>query len=105
MRKTQSFSKDAEELVRISKRKALFIYGKHEMDQDRKKVINECAMPTTTKGMQSFLGAALFFKSHVGNFSDKSANTYKMTQKSFNRDRSTWSMDYNEEFRKMKTYL
>ena len=80
-------------------------YGKHEMDEDRKKVIDEYAMPTTMKGMQSFLGAALFFKSHVGNFSDKSANLYKMTQKSFNWDRSTWGMDYEEEFRNMKMAL
>ena len=80
-------------------------YGKHEMDEDRKKVIDDYVMPTTTKGMQSFLGAALFFKSHVGNFSDKSANLYKMTQKNFNWDRSTWLVDYEEEFKKMKEAL
>ena len=56
------------------------------MDKDRKKVIDEYVMPTTMKGMQFFLGAALFFKSHVGNFSDKSADLYKMTQTNFNWD-------------------
>ena len=80
-------------------------YGKHEMDEARKKVIDEYAMPTTMKSMQYFLGAALFFKSHVGNFSDKSADLYKMTQKSINWDRSTWSMDYEEELKNMKTAL
>ena len=54
-------------------------YGKHEMDEDRKKVIDVYAMPTTMKGRRSLLGAALLFKSHVGNFSDKFANLYKKT--------------------------
>ena len=40
-------------------------YGKYEMDDDRKKTISEYTMPTTQKGMQRFLGAALFFKSFV----------------------------------------
>ena len=47
----------------------------------------------------------MFFKSHVGNFSDKSANLYKMTKKSFIWDRSTWGIDYKEDFKKMKTAL
>ena len=77
-------------------------FGKHEMYEERKKVIDEYVMPTTTKGMQSFLGAALFFKPQVGNFSDKSANLYKMTQKNFDWDRSTWLVDYEEELMKTK---
>ena len=62
-------------------------------------------MPTTMKGMQSFLGTALFYKSHVGNFSYKFANLYKMTQETLNWDRSTWVLDYEVEFRRMKTAL
>ena len=64
-------------------------FGEYEMNEDHKKVINEYAMSTTMKGMQSLLGSALFFKSHVGNFLDKSANLYRMSQKSFNWDQST----------------
>ena len=56
-------------------------YGKHEMNINRKKVIDECSMLKTTKGMQSFFGAALFFKSYVANFTDKAANLHKMTHK------------------------
>ena len=41
------------------------------------KVIDEYAMQITIKGMQYFLGAALLFKSHVGNFWDKSDNIHK----------------------------
>ena len=80
-------------------------FGKHQMDADCKKVIDEYAMPTTTKGMQSFLGAALFFKSHVANFSDQAANLHKMTQKSFNWDPKTWKEDYEGDFKKMKLAL
>ena len=77
-------------------------YKKHEMDEDRKKVTDEYVMPTTMKSMQSFIGAALFFKSHVETFADKSANLCKMTQKNFNWDRNTWGKDYEEEFSMMK---
>ena len=55
--------------------------------------------------MQSFLGAALLFKSPVGEFSDNSVNLYKMTQKNFIWDRSTWGIDYEEEFKNMKSAL
>ena len=75
------------------------------MDADRKKVIDEYAMPTTTKGMQSFLGEALFFKSHVASFSDQAANLHKMTHKTLNWDRKTWKEDYEGYFKKMKLAL
>ena len=39
------------------------------MDEDRKKAIVEFQMPSCQKEMQSFLGAALFFKSFVPNYS------------------------------------
>ena len=77
----------------------------HEIDEARNKFIDEYAMPTTIKGMPYFLGAALFFISHAGKFSDKSPNLYKMTQKNFNWDRSTWALDYEVEFKRMKTAL
>ena len=38
-------------------------YGKREMDEDRKKAIMDFQVPTSQREMQSFLGAALFFKS------------------------------------------
>ena len=44
--------------------------GKHEMDEERMKGIDDYDLPTTTKSMQYFLGAALFFKSHICNFSE-----------------------------------
>ena len=62
-------------------------------------------MPTSTKSMQSFLGAALFFKSHVANYSDHAANLYKMTRKDFKWDRKTWKEDFEKDFEKMKQAL
>ena len=62
-------------------------------------------MPATTKGMQSFLEAALFFKLHVANFSDQAANLHKMTHKIFNWARKTWKEDYDGGFKKIKLAL
>ena len=80
-------------------------YGKREMDADRKKTMLEYTMPTSQKGMQRFLGAALFFKRYVANYSDVAAKLHKMTHKDFNWDRRTWTEDYEGEFEKMKQAL
>ena len=80
-------------------------HGTYELDEDRKKAIMECPMPTSVKGMQSFLGAALFFKNHVPNFSEKAHKLHKMTHKNFSWDRRTWQEDYEEDFKRMKNAL
>ena len=51
------------------------------MDEDRKKAILDFQMPTCQKEMQSFLEAALFFKSFVPNYSTIAAELNKMTHK------------------------
>ena len=53
------------------------------MDEDRKKAITDFQMPTCQREMQSFLGAALFFKSFVPNYSGIAAELNKMTHKDF----------------------
>ena len=53
------------------------------MDEDRKKAIVEFQMPSCQKKMQSFLGAALVFKSFVPNYSGIAAEFNKMTHKDF----------------------
>ena len=80
-------------------------YGKYELDDDRKKTILECPMPRNTKQMQSFLGSALFFKSHIADFSDKSALLHQMTRKEFSWDRKTWKEDFEKSFNLMKQAL
>ena len=56
-------------------------YGKSEIDADRKKAILEFQIPTCQREMQSFLGAALFFKSFVANYSGIACELNKMTHK------------------------
>ena len=41
----------------------------YHLSEDRIAGIREMAFPTTRKGMQSFLGCALFFKSFIPNYS------------------------------------
>ena len=64
-------------------------YGKREMDEDRKKAIMGFRMPTCQNEMQSFLGAALFFKSFVPNYSEIASELNKMTRKDFNWKRES----------------
>ena len=80
-------------------------YGKYEMDEERKSAIKACQMPKTVKQMQSFLGAALLFKSFVANFSDLSGPLYEMTKKDFEWNPKTWKTDYVGAFELLKTAL
>ena len=75
------------------------------MDEDRKKAIVEFQMPSCQKEMQSFLGAALVFKSFVPNYSGIAAELNKMTHKDFDWRRETWKYDYEADFNKMKKAL
>ena len=79
--------------------------GKYEMDEGRKKSIMDFEMPTNQKSMQRYLGAALFFKSFVANYSDVAATLHKMTHKDFNWDKKTWTADYIKAFQHMKEAL
>ena len=69
-------------------------YGKYEMDEERKKAIDEYTMPTSQKGMQRILGAALFFKGFVPNYSKIAAPLHEMTHNQFDWKESTWKKDY-----------
>ena len=81
-------------------------HGKHQMNADRKEVIDEDAMPKNLKGMLTLLGAALsVLKSDVANFSDQAAILHMMTHKILNWDRKTWKEHYERDFKKMKFAL
>ena len=79
--------------------------GKYEMDDDRKKAIEEYSMPTSQKGMQRFLGAALFFKNFVPEYSKIAAPLHEMTHNDFKWDKTTWKKDYEGSFRDLKNAL
>lgn len=79
--------------------------GKYELSAARKDAIAAIQMPRSVKQMQSFLGAALFFKSFIPRFSDWCARLNDMTHTSFNWDKSTWKHDYEAEFEQFKKVL
>jgi hypothetical protein len=59
-------------------------HGQWKLSDSRKQAIAEMPFPTTTKSMQSFLGAALFFHQHIPDYSEWSACLYEMTHAKFN---------------------
>jgi hypothetical protein len=79
--------------------------GCYELGEDRKQTINEIPFPRNTKAMQSFLGAALFFRSFIPHYSSIAAHLNDMVKKDFNWDPSTWKIDYQKIFRDFKTAL
>ena len=79
--------------------------GKYELDEDRKNSIMSCEMPMSQKAMMRFLGAALFFKSFVPNYSDLAAKLHQMTHKDFNWNEKMWKEDYRAVFQRMKEGL
>ena len=80
-------------------------HGSWELSEERKNAIDAIPFPTTTKDMQSFLGAALFFHHHIPDYSEWSAKLYEMTHDGFNWDPGTWNFDYKAHFFKFKDAL
>jgi len=76
--------------------------GKWKLSDSRKAAIAEMPFPTTTKTMQSFLGAALFFHNHVPDYSEWSAKLYEMTHAKFDWNPTTWTYDYKAHFERFK---
>ena len=72
------------------------------LTDDRINQVTNIPFPTDVKSMQRFLGAAIYFKPFIYNFSNKTVLLTEMTHKSFNWDRSTWLVDYEHSFNKFK---
>jgi len=75
------------------------------LSQQRKDEINKIPFPSSNTAAASFLGASLFFHSHIPNYSGLTAHLYTMTSKSFSWDRSTWKRDYEEDFALLKAAI
>jgi hypothetical protein len=80
-------------------------YGSYELSQDRKDAIMAVEFPKNAKQMQSFLGAALFFKDFIPHYSTLVAPLNDMIKISFNWDESTWSENYRLIFEQVKLGL
>jgi len=79
--------------------------GKYEMDADRKQSVLDAPMPTTSKGMQRFLGVAVFFNEFIPNYSDVTAKLYEMINPNFSWNRENWKCDYAKEYEDAKLAL
>ena len=79
--------------------------GAYSLSQGR---INEVtAIPFPSGGnkvrkMQQFLGAAMYFRPFIYQFSEKSTKLHQMTHKDFNWDKSKWTEDYEAIFNSFK---
>ena len=60
--------------------------GFYSLTEDRKEALLKIPFPTSTKGMQSFMGFALFFKPFMSTYSILAAPLNDMVHKDFNWD-------------------
>jgi hypothetical protein len=68
--------------------------GSWRLSQSRKDAIASMVFPSTQKQMQSFLGAANFFHTHIPNYATWASALYECTTATFNWDPLTWTKDY-----------
>ena len=81
-------------------------HSKYQLSQERKDGISKIPFPANLKQMQSFLGAALFFKSFVPHYSTKTAHLNDMIHKDFPWNKpSEWKEDYKKIFEDFKQAL
>jgi hypothetical protein len=82
-------------------------HGSYELSAERKAGIEGIPFPSNLKQMQSFLGAALFFKAFIPHFSSLTAPLNEMTKAEFDwNDEESWMMDYIEmNFRTLKNAI
>jgi hypothetical protein len=79
--------------------------GSWQLSDARKSAISLMIFPTTQKQMQSFLGAANFFHTHIPNFASWASALYECTATGFNWDKSTWIKDYEHLFELFKVAI
>ena len=72
--------------------------GSWGLSQSRKDSISAMLFPSNQKQMQSFLGAANFFHTHIPNYTEWASSLYECTTTSFNWTPSTWVKDYKTIF-------
>ena len=75
------------------------------LSDERKAAIMALAFPRNLKEAQSFLGASIFFKTFVRNFSEYAAHMAQMTSGKFVWDDTSWAIDYKAKFEEFKQAL
>jgi len=79
--------------------------GTYEMSTSRKAAIMAIPMPSNMKAMQRFLGAALFFRSFLPNYSSLTAPLHDMATSAFDWNSFNWKFDYRAIFETFKEAL
>jgi hypothetical protein len=79
--------------------------GSWSLSRSRKDAIAEMIFPTTQKQMQSFLGAANFFHTHIPNYASWASSLYECTAAGFSWTESQWTKDYRALFDLFKTAI
>ena len=80
-------------------------YGKYQLTKERIEEVCSMPMPTSQKKMQRFLGAALFFKGFIPNYSAIAAPLHEMCKNNFNWNPKTWERDFVKDFMAIKEQL
>ena len=80
-------------------------HDSYALSTDRKKTLTELTPPRTLKAMQSFLGAANFFKSFVPNYSTLASPLTDMTCKDFPWNEEAWTAERLQAFDDFKKAL
>lgn len=76
--------------------------GEYGLSQERKDSVTAIPMPTDTKSMQRFLGAALYFKTFIPGYSHLTADLNDMVHKEFNWKPEAWTKDYKSAMARLK---
>ena len=79
--------------------------GSWRLSKSRKDAISQMIFPTTQKIMQSFLGAANFFHTHIPNYADWASALYECTVTGFDWNPLTWTKDYKALFEVFQTAI
>lgn len=79
--------------------------GSWGLSNSRKEAISNMIFPANQKQMQSFLGAANFFHTHIPNYAQWASCLYECTTESFDWNPSTWTKDYKDLFAIFKTAI
>ena len=77
-------------------------FGSWQLSDVRKAAISSMIFSTTHKQMQSFIGAANFFHTHIPNVATWASALYERTTAGFNWNSSTSKIDYKHLFELFK---
>lgn len=76
--------------------------GSYRLSEERIQQVTNIPFPTSTKEVQRFLGAAMYFKTFIFNYSDKTAHLNDMVRKDFNWKEEDWKINYKKIFNDFK---